>query len=231
MKKQFWAGLITGIVLCGIIGGIIGSSMVGKKATVEPPGWEAYMAGKMKLMKIPEAAPPTTPVENTDENALTGGEHFSHHCAVCHDLEGDADSDFAKAFYPPVSDLTSPGVQKYSDGQLKWIVENGIRYTGMPGWTKIIDENTQWKIVYYTRALANPERAKKLEEILKERGLWKIEAPTAEDHHHGEEAEGEQPAHEREEPREHSHEGAAPGAAPEEEPHTHSHGEHNSEHH
>jgi mono/diheme cytochrome c family protein len=208
MKKQFWIGLITGIIVCGIIGGVFGLSLVGKKATVEPPEWEEEMATIMKHRKIPEAAPPATPVENTEENILTGGEHFGHHCSVCHDLEGDADSDFAKSFYPPVADLASPDVQEYSDAQLKWIVGNGIRYTGMPGWEKLIADATQWKILYYMRALANREKAEKLEEVLKERGFWKIEAPTAEHHHPGEEMVGEQLEHthaEGAEP-EHAHE-------------------------
>ncbi|MBI5115689.1 cytochrome c [Candidatus Poribacteria bacterium] len=230
MKRQFWVGLIAGIIVCGIIGGVFGLSLVGKKATVEPPEWEEEMATMMKHRKIPEAAAPATRIENSEENILTGGEHFGHHCAVCHDLEGDADSDFAKSFYPPVADLASPDVQEYSDAQLKWIIDNGIRYTGMPGWEKIIDDATQWKIVYYMRALANPEKAEKLEEVLKERGFWKIGAPTAEHHHPGEEAAGEQLEHthaEGAEPEhEHEEQGEHHGGAVQEETHEHSHGEH-----
>jgi mono/diheme cytochrome c family protein len=204
MTKQLWVGLILGVVVSGIIGGIIGISLVGKEATVEPPDWEAYLANRLKNLRIPEASPPATPIEATDGNLLEGGENYNHHCAVCHDLEGDADSEFAKAFYPPVADLISGHVQGYSDEQLKWIVENGIRYTGMPGWEGLIDEGNQWKIVYYMRALAVPETAEKLEAMLKERGAWKVEAPAAEDHHHAETETG-KPAHVHPG---HAHEGA-----------------------
>jgi mono/diheme cytochrome c family protein len=184
MKKQFWMGLIAGIAISGIVGGLIGVSMVGKKATVAPSDWEAFVVNKLKTMKIPEAQIPADPIEMTNESLIEGGEHYNHHCAVCHDLEGDADSQLAEAFNPPVADLTSEHIQSYSDGQLKWIVDNGIRFTGMPGWDALIEDDTQWKIVYYMRALADPEKAKLFESVLRERGKWKVEPPAAGDHPH-----------------------------------------------
>ena len=202
MGKQFLVGLIAGIALCGMAGGIIGISMVGRKATVEPLDLEAYIVNQLKNLKIPEAAPSTDPIVTSDENLLQGGEHYNHHCAICHDLEGDADSDLAKAFYPPVADLTSAHVQSYSDGQLKWIVENGIRFTGMPGWRNIIDETTQWKIVSYMRALVDPDKAQRFESMLKERGKWEVEA-SAGNHNHDDPEAGKS-GHE---PHDHVHEG------------------------
>jgi len=185
MTKQFWVGLIGGIIISGIVGGLIGVSMVGKKATVAPSELEALIVNQLKALRIPEAPTPAAPIEMTTENLVEGGEHYNHHCAVCHDLEGDADSEFAKAFNPPVADLTSEHVQSYSDGQLKWIVDNGIRFTGMPGWKDVIDEGARWKIVRYMRALADADKAAELERLLKERGKWEVKAP-GDDHHHEE---------------------------------------------
>lgn len=186
MTKQFWAGLIVGVAVSGIAGGLIGVSMVGKKATVAPSDWEAFVVNKLKTLKIPEAPSPATPIEMSEENVFEGGEHYNGHCAVCHDLDGGGDSKFAKAFNPPVADLTSEEVQRYSDGQLKWIVDNGIRFTGMPGWDDQIEDDTQWKIVYYMRALADPEKAEMYEAGLKARGSWKIGSPAGGGHHGGE---------------------------------------------
>jgi hypothetical protein len=80
--------------------------------------------------------------------------------------------------YPPVADLISDHVQRYSDGQLKWILENGIRFTEMPG---------------------------QLREMLEESGKWKTEAPTGHDHHQSPGETGGD-AHAREEPGEHQQE-------------------------
>jgi mono/diheme cytochrome c family protein len=174
---------------------------------------ETYLVSQVKLLKIPEAAPPATPVDTTEEGLAQGGEHFNHHCAVCHDLEGDADSDFAKSFYPPVADLISEPVQKYSNEQLKWIVDNGIRYTGMPGWDDLVDDVTQWKIVYYMRALADPEKSQRLEELLKERGRWKVQTPVGEDDHDAAPEPSEQNHHHGESHEQHSE--SAPSPEPE----------------
>jgi hypothetical protein len=54
---------------------------------------------------------------------------------------------------PPIPDLGSPDIQKYKDGQLKWIIENGIRMTGMPGWRGLLQDNDMWQLVVYIRHL------------------------------------------------------------------------------
>jgi len=52
----------------------------------------------------------------------------------------DAGVPFAAKISPPVADLASKPVQDYSDGQLKWIIENGIRFSGMPAWKGILTD-------------------------------------------------------------------------------------------
>jgi len=94
------------------------------------------------------------PLEDNQENANTGGEHFQHHCMVCHGLDGHATGvPFASKMDPPVSDLSSKNVQDYTDGQLKWIIQNGISPSGMPGWEGILDDNEMWQLVAYIRHL------------------------------------------------------------------------------
>ena len=187
--KFLW-GFLIAVILCIAASIIIGASILGKAANVAPPNWESYLVNQLKHLRIPAAPPPAESIARSDENTLTGGEHFNHHCAVCHDLEGDADNKMAKSFYPPVTNLLSKNVQGYSDGQLKWIVDNGIRYTGMPGWKELVDQPTQWKIVYYMRALASPTDAKRFEDMLKEKGAWEVGVPTAPER--GEEEAGEE---------------------------------------
>jgi len=54
---------------------------------------------------------------------------------------------------PPVADLSVKDVQDYTDGQLKWIIENGIKPSGMPGWKGILEDEEMWNIVHYIRHL------------------------------------------------------------------------------
>ena len=94
------------------------------------------------------------PTPNTKESIEIGAEHFRHHCQVCHGLDGHATGvPFAAKMSPPVPDLGSSEIQEYTDGQLKWIVENGIRFTGMPGWQDVVDDDHMWLMVRYIRNL------------------------------------------------------------------------------
>lgn len=94
------------------------------------------------------------PVPDTVASEKEGGEHFQHHCMICHGLDGHATGvPFAARMDPPVPDLSSRDVQGYTDGQLKWIIQNGIAPSGMPGWSGILGENEMWNIVNYIRHL------------------------------------------------------------------------------
>lgn len=94
------------------------------------------------------------PVPYTPEAAKEGGEHFQHHCGICHGLDGqNTGVPFAQKMSPPVADLASKDIQDYTDGQLKWIIENGIEPSGMPGSKGILEDDEMWKIVDYIRHL------------------------------------------------------------------------------
>ena len=54
---------------------------------------------------------------------------------------------------PPIPSLASSDVQEYKDGQLKWIIENGINPSGMPSWKGILTDDEIWKIVDFMRHL------------------------------------------------------------------------------
>jgi hypothetical protein len=55
--------------------------------------------------------------------------------------------------YPRASDLTSKQVQSYSDQELFWIIQNGIRFTGMPGFADVEPPDHVWDLVNYVRTL------------------------------------------------------------------------------
>jgi len=94
------------------------------------------------------------PIPYSAEVAKEGQEHFGHHCQICHGLDGqNTGVPFAAKMSPPVPELTEKDVQEYSDGQLQWIIKNGIGPSGMPGWKGILDDDEMWKMVHYIRNL------------------------------------------------------------------------------
>jgi mono/diheme cytochrome c family protein len=91
------------------------------------------------------------------DNAATradGKEAFSHYCVACHGMDGqNTGVPFADHISPPIPSLASRDVQGYTDGQLKWILDNGIWPSGMPGSKGTLSDDELWSIVRYLRHL------------------------------------------------------------------------------
>ena len=94
------------------------------------------------------------PLPDSMETLQAGKEAFGHYCFVCHGLDGqNTGVPFAENLSPPVPSLDSKEVQAYSDGQLKWIIANGIAPSGMPASHGILNDDEMWSIVVYLRHL------------------------------------------------------------------------------
>ena len=94
------------------------------------------------------------PLPQTSENIVAGKEAFSHYCVVCHGMDGqNTGVPFADSMSPPVPSLKSSEVQSYTDGQLKWVIENGIEPSGMPGSKGILSDEEIWSTVLFIRHL------------------------------------------------------------------------------
>ena len=94
------------------------------------------------------------PKANNPMNAKAGKEAFGHYCVVCHGLDGQATGvPFADKMTPPVPSLASQDVQSYSDGQLQWIIANGVAPSGMPASKGVLNDDEMWNIVVYLRNL------------------------------------------------------------------------------
>lgn len=94
------------------------------------------------------------PFPATPQNIARGRKQFQTYCTSCHGQTGrNEDVVFAGRVSPPIPRLDSAQVQRYSDGQLKWVLANGLSPSGMPAWNGVLDEAEMWKIVLYIRSL------------------------------------------------------------------------------
>lgn len=118
----------------------------------QPGRLETAIARRLVVLSIPASARKVTnPLSGNDEAWRDGMEHFQEHCATCHGRAGRADSAFAKKMYPPVPDLTDPAIQRMSDGALFAIIQNGVRWTGMPAFRSEHSAEETWKLVAFIR--------------------------------------------------------------------------------
>lgn len=94
------------------------------------------------------------PLPLTRETLKAGKEAFGHYCVVCHGLDGQATGiPFADRMSPPIPSLAAKQVQAYSDGQLKWVIDNGLAPSGMPASKGTLSEEEIWSIVHFIRHL------------------------------------------------------------------------------
>jgi mono/diheme cytochrome c family protein len=94
------------------------------------------------------------PLPPTAENIHAGRQAFGAYCVVCHGRDGqNTGVPFAAAISPPIPSLAGGDVQSYNDGQLKWIIENGIFPSGMPASKGIMGDEEMWQMVLYIRHL------------------------------------------------------------------------------
>jgi mono/diheme cytochrome c family protein len=125
-------------------------------------GCEASPPGKLETKTITYAKhhifirdkSQKNPLPDTPQTWTDGKEAFSHYCVACHGMDGqNTGVPFADHISPPIPSLASPEVQSYTDGQLKWILDYGIRPSGMPGSKGTLSDDELWSIVVFLRHL------------------------------------------------------------------------------
>lgn len=128
----------------------------GFSAKTEPHALEIWMARQIRHLAIPiDKRNLTNPVPLTAEVRREGRAHFADHCAVCHANDGSGQTPIGKNVYPKAPDLRLRETQSMSDGELFWVIHNGIRFTAMPAWGAGEPEkdSDSWKLVHFMRHL------------------------------------------------------------------------------
>jgi mono/diheme cytochrome c family protein len=94
------------------------------------------------------------PYKATADNIAEGKDAFTSYCMVCHGMDGqNTGVPFADTVSPQVPSLASLRVQQYTDGQLKWIIKNGLWPSGMPPSNGEFSNREMWEMVLYIRHL------------------------------------------------------------------------------
>ena len=134
-------------LMLGAISAILGALLQGCAAGKPPSQQETGLANAAKDVTIPlQAGKMKNPLPETDEVLSQGQEVFLGSCAQCHGPDARGDTNIGRNMDPPAMDLSSPHVQHWSDAELFWIIQNGVRLTGMPSWKSSISDNDTWKL-------------------------------------------------------------------------------------
>jgi len=119
-----------------------------------PTAFETAVASRVKRHLTVGGASDRNPLSPTEENVRAGQRAFAGYCWACHGLDGqNTGVPFASAMSPPVPPLSSAEVQAYTDGQLKWVIENGLFPSGMPAARGLLSDEEMWRVVVFVRHL------------------------------------------------------------------------------
>ena len=145
---KFIAGLLLGLIL--LPAGVYlyftsGSAPVATTDSNMP--FETFFAKKALHARIVKDMPKSVPVQANEANYLAGAELYKQHCAVCHGLPLTPKTAIAAGMYPPPPLLLEgKGVTDDQAGESYWKIFNGIRLTGMPGFSKSLSETQMWQL-------------------------------------------------------------------------------------
>jgi mono/diheme cytochrome c family protein len=172
------------VVGLGIVGafGWVGYQVftTGFSAKTKPHALEVWMARQIRHLAIPiEKRNAQNPIPLSPDLIKESMAHFADHCASCHANDGSGQTPIGKNVNPKASDLRLADTQSMSDGELFWVIHNGIRFTAMPAWggDDLDKDLDSWKLVHFIRHLPqltpeeldrmkalNPKTKKDLEE-------------------------------------------------------------------
>ena len=152
-------------VLVGVYVGLL--IRRGFSAKNEPSSMERVLARAARNLSIPRrAARETNPWKPTPDNLKEARDIFTDRCATCHGHDGRGRTDVGRNMYPKPPDLTLPRTQNLTDGQIHYIIQNGVRLTGMPAWENPHNtrEDMSWKLVLLIRDFRQPTQAERLQQ-------------------------------------------------------------------
>jgi mono/diheme cytochrome c family protein len=128
----------------------------GYSARDRPSGVEEAVARRLRHLATPPGArAKPNPVPLTAEVLAAARGHFADHCAVCHANDGTGETPIGQGLYPKAPDMRQAATQELADGELFYIIRNGVRFTGMPGWGAgpEQEDTDSWGLVHFIRHL------------------------------------------------------------------------------
>jgi mono/diheme cytochrome c family protein len=149
--KTFLCGLATPFVLFPVIAlAYFGLGMGESRSDEKPPRLETRLMQSVVRATVRRSARGlSAPIPENSETIITGGKLYLAGCAGCH---GEPSKPYQedRAHYPPVPQLPHTGSQ-YSEPEIAWIIQHGVRFTAMSAYGHFYKENELWALAAFVR--------------------------------------------------------------------------------
>jgi mono/diheme cytochrome c family protein len=160
--------ILIGFAVLGVVVAIAASVLHdGLSSRATPSKLETVLARNARHLAIPSSARSAqNPLLESPEDLRDARLHFADHCALCHANDGSGNAVIGQGLYPKPPDLRLPETQNMTDGEIFWIIENGVRFTGMPAFSaggNHEGEQDSWKLVHFIRHFPHLTAAERVE--------------------------------------------------------------------
>ena len=156
MKGLKIVGCVFLTIAALVVIGAIWIKVRGFRASSEPSAFEATIARDLRNFSIPRTeVSKKNPYADDALSVQQGRDLFLSRCATCHGIDGRATTAIGTSTYPRVPNLRATATQSLSDGEIHYIIENGVQMTGMPAMPGLRSpsKNDSWALVSYIRSL------------------------------------------------------------------------------
>jgi mono/diheme cytochrome c family protein len=146
--RQFIFGFIAALVLLAAGGlGFAALGLAPVATSSAPLPFEKLITGIALDARVNKEAPKSSPIQPSDEVYAAGAHIYRTNCAVCHGLPGQDQTAIAKGEFPKPPELfKGKGVTEDPPGVTYWKVADGIRLTGMPGFSGSLSTEQMWQV-------------------------------------------------------------------------------------
>jgi thiosulfate dehydrogenase len=145
---RFIFGLIAALVLIAAGGySYIALGLAPVATSAAPLPFEEKITHIALDARVNKEAPKSSPIAASEAVYAAGAHLYRTHCAVCHGLPGLEQTAIAKGEFPkPPKLFQGKGVSDDPVGVTYWKVANGIRLTGMPGFSGSLTTEQMWQV-------------------------------------------------------------------------------------
>jgi mono/diheme cytochrome c family protein len=151
--------LVAAMALVTVLAALVYVRTTGLRGQPSPGALETRVARSLRAIAIPDSdRARTLPANASGESLWLGMEHYARYCALCHANNGSGEkTPLGSGLYPKPPDLRAAATQQLTDGELFYIIDNGVRFTGMPafgtGESTPAGDKQLWELVQFVRRL------------------------------------------------------------------------------
>jgi len=148
--RGFLYGIVFTIVVL-LAGGFfyLKKGYMNTQADIPPGAIERKLAmGAVDASTERHAPEAKNPIAATEQNLAEGARLYLNHCAGCHGIPSNRESQFGKSFNPPVPQFFSDAPDM-PENENFYITKHGIRFSGMPAWGTTLNETQIWMLVTF----------------------------------------------------------------------------------